>query len=109
MPAPSGCLRAFLTPTVLHFAAVLITCVVVIVPSHSSLSLCIVLAVGSMLRLSYSLRVWVRARQPDFEIDRRTRAFARSMCAWLSYIYAGAASVVAHPTPPAYVRRHAFR
>jgi hypothetical protein len=63
-------LRAFLTPTVLHFAAVLVTCVVVVVPSHSSLSLGTVLAVGSLLGLGYSLRVWVRVRQRNFDIDR---------------------------------------
>jgi hypothetical protein len=63
-------LRAFLTPTVLHFAAVLITCLIVIAPSHTNLSLGIALATGSVLGLGYSLRVWVMVRQRHFEIDR---------------------------------------
>jgi len=65
-----GGLRAFLTPTVLHFAAVLIACLVTIVPSHSSLSLGIALAAGSLLGLAYSLRVWVTVRRRNFAIDR---------------------------------------
>lgn len=63
-------LRAFLTPTVMHFAAVLITCLATIVPSHSSLSLGIVLAAGSLMGLGYSLRVWVNVRRRNFGIDR---------------------------------------
>ena len=63
-------LRAFLTPTVMHFAAVLIASLVIIVPSHGDLSLGIVLAIGSLLGLGYSLRVWVIVRRRNFEIDR---------------------------------------
>lgn len=86
-------LRAFLTPTVLHFAAVLITCVVTIVPSHSNLSLGIALAAGSFLGLGYSLRVWVTVRRRNFEIDREDQ-FWYLLAPITSYLLMMAAAAV---------------
>jgi hypothetical protein len=62
-------LHAFLTPTVLHFAAVLIACLVVIAPSHGQMSLGAALSVGSILGVAYSGRVWMRMRRHNFAID----------------------------------------
>jgi uncharacterized membrane protein len=84
-------LRAFLTPTVLHFAAVLITCLVVIAPSHSNLSLGIALMAGSVLGLGYSLRVWV-------EIDREDQLWYL-LAPITSYLLMAAAAIFAFASP----------
>jgi hypothetical protein len=88
-------LRAFLTPTVLHFAAVLITCLVIIAPSHSNLSLGIALAAGSLLGLGYSLRVWVMVRRRNFKIDREDQLWYLIT----SYLIMAAAAVFAFVSP----------
>jgi predicted neutral ceramidase superfamily lipid hydrolase len=59
-------LQAFLTPTVLHFCAVLVTCLVVTVPSHSWASLGDLLLAGSAVGLAYSCVVWLRMRSGGF-------------------------------------------
>ena len=91
-------LRAFLTPTVLHFAAVLIACLVVIAPSHSNLSLGIALGAGSLLGLGYSLRVWVTVRLRHFEIDREDRLWYL-LAPITSYLLMAAAAILAFASP----------
>ncbi len=46
-------MRAFITPTVVHFAAVLFICLVSIMPDHSERSLGGVLGVGALIGLGY--------------------------------------------------------
>ncbi len=46
-------MRAFITPTVVHFAAVLFICLVSIMPGHSGRSLGGVLGVGALIGLAY--------------------------------------------------------
>ena len=91
-------LRAFLTPTVLHFAAVLITCLVIIAPSHSNLSLGIALAAGSLLGLGYSLRVWVMVRRRNFKIDREDQLWCL-LAPITGYLFMAAAAVFALVLP----------
>jgi hypothetical protein len=50
-------MRAFITPTVAHFAAVLFVCLVSIMPGHSKRSLGGVLGVGALIGLAYCGRV----------------------------------------------------
>ncbi len=52
-------MRAFITPTVAHFAAVLFVCLVSIMPGHSGRSLGGVLGVGALIGLGYCGRVLV--------------------------------------------------
>jgi hypothetical protein len=46
-------MRAFITPTVVHFAAVLFVCLVSIMPNHSGRSLGGVLCLGALLGIAY--------------------------------------------------------
>ena len=52
-----GPMRAFITPTVVHFAAILFVCLVSIMPGHSERSLGVVLGLGALLGLAYCARV----------------------------------------------------
>jgi len=59
-------LKAFFSPTVVHFAAVLITCVVLSAPLRKWVTLgALVLAVGAV-GVGYSLTVWVRMGRGGF-------------------------------------------
>jgi hypothetical protein len=62
-------LHNFLTPTVLHFTATLVACLIVIAPNHGRLSLGIILLVGSVFGLGYSGRRWLVVRRRKYEID----------------------------------------
>ena len=62
-------LHNFLTPTVLHFTATLVACLVVLAPNHGPLSLAIILFVGSIVGLCYSGRRWLVVRRRKYEID----------------------------------------
>jgi len=59
-------LRAFLTPTVLHFTAIVVTCLVLMVPSHDRASLCASLLAIAAIGLGYSGTVWLRMRRRGF-------------------------------------------
>jgi hypothetical protein len=66
-------LHAFLTPTVLHFTAVLVTCLVVIAPLHGAVSLGVGLACLSALGFLYAVRVWLTVHCRRFNIDLEDR------------------------------------
>jgi hypothetical protein len=61
-------LQAFLTPTVLHFTAVVVACLIMIAPHSGPLSLGLTLFVGSLVGLGYSGRRWVMVRRRGSEI-----------------------------------------
>lgn len=63
-------LRLFLTPTVVHFAAVLVTCLLITVPSQTWGSLGALLLAGSVIGVAYSS--WVA-------IDMRRRRLYQSV------------------------------
>ena len=48
-----GAMRAFITPTVVHFGAALFVCLVSIMPGHSERSLGGVLGVGALIGVAY--------------------------------------------------------
>ena len=52
-------MRAFITPTVVHFGAALLVCLVSIMPSHSERSLGGVLGVGALIGVAYCARSYV--------------------------------------------------
>jgi hypothetical protein len=52
-----GPMRAFITPTVVHFASVLFACILLTAPNHSPLSLGGVLGLGALAGLAYCGRV----------------------------------------------------
>ena len=55
-----GALEAFITPTVVHFAAVLFACLVITIPTHYWESLSALLGVGGLAGLIYGGRVLVQ-------------------------------------------------
>jgi hypothetical protein len=55
-----GALEAFITPTVVHFAAVLFACLVIMIPEHRWESLGGLLGIGGLAGLIYSGRVLVQ-------------------------------------------------
>jgi len=52
-----GAMRAFITPTVVHFGAALFVCLVSIMPSHSERSLGGVLGVGALIGVAYCCQI----------------------------------------------------
>lgn len=50
-------MRAFITPTVVHFGAALLVCMVSIMPGHSARSLGGVLGLGALIGVAYSGRI----------------------------------------------------
>jgi hypothetical protein len=52
-----GAMRAFITPTVVHFGAALFVCLVSIMPGHSERSLGGVLGVGALIGVAYCFQI----------------------------------------------------
>lgn len=72
----SAAVRAFITPTVTHFVAVLFTCLVVTMPSHTWTTLSILLGAGAIAGAVYSGRVVVQMIvRRRFKIDLEDRLF----------------------------------
>src|ERR1700732_5089715 len=51
-------LRAFISPTVVHFTSALVLCVLAMIPSHTWMTLSALLAVMSVTGLIYSGKIW---------------------------------------------------
>ncbi len=72
-------MRAFISPTVVHFVAVLFVCIVSAVPSHTRPTLAAALVLGGVGGLAYSARIWmqlfVRRRFNVDIVDRLFYAF----------------------------------
>jgi hypothetical protein len=58
--------RAFLTPTLVHFAGVLFECLVVLAPWPSKWPLAIILGLSGLAGLVYQIRVILMQRKIDF-------------------------------------------
>src|SRR6516164_8692000 len=69
-------MRAFLSPTVVHFSAALFICILAAIPSQTWQTLAALLAACSLAGIAYSARVWmqlfVRRR---FDVDVIDRVF----------------------------------
>jgi hypothetical protein len=69
-------LQAFISPTVVNFAAVLFICIGVMIPSQTWLSLGLLLAAGGVAGLIYAGRVWVQMFvRRSFQVDMIDRMF----------------------------------
>jgi hypothetical protein len=69
-------LQAFLSPTVVNFAAALFTCIAVMIPSQTWLSLGLMLATGGVAGVVYAGRVWVQmVVRRRFQVDAVDRFF----------------------------------
>ena len=68
-------LRAFLTPTVLHFSAVLVTGLLAASPRHGPLSLAVLLALEGVLGLAYTFRLQLHFRRRGFTVDLEDRSW----------------------------------
>jgi len=87
-------LGAFITPTVIHFAAVLFACLVLIIPTHSWHSLGLVLGAGGLAGTIHSgwllVQLIIRHR---FNVDLIDRAFY-VLIPLVSYVIALVAAVL---------------
>jgi hypothetical protein len=69
-------LRAFVTPTVVHFSSALFVCVLFIVPIHDWAWLSGLLGIGALVGVVYSGLILVRTLiRPDFTLDLADRLF----------------------------------
>jgi hypothetical protein len=69
-------LQAFISPTVVNFAAALFICIGVMIPSQTWLSLGVLLAGGGVAGLVYAGRVWVQMFvRRSFQVDMVDRMF----------------------------------
>jgi hypothetical protein len=69
-------MRAFLSPTVVHFTAVLLICIVMIIPMRNWTTLAALLALGAVAGLIHSARVWMQlVVRRSFKVDVVDRLF----------------------------------
>jgi hypothetical protein len=69
-------LETFLTPTVVHFAAVLFAGLVIVIPAHTWVSLAAVLAAGGLAGTAYCASLLVRVVvRHSFNVERIDRLF----------------------------------
>jgi hypothetical protein len=69
-------MRAFLSPTVVHFSAVLFICILAAIPSQTWRTLAALLATSGLSGIAYSVRVWVQLFvRRRFEVDVIDRVF----------------------------------
>ena len=69
-------MQAFISPTVVNFAAALFICIGVMVPSQTWLSLGLLLSAGGVAGLIYAGRVWVQMFvRRSFHVDMVDRMF----------------------------------
>jgi hypothetical protein len=100
-----GALEAFITPTVVHFAAVLFACLVIMMPIHDWESLGLLLGIGGIAGLVYGGRVLYRLIiRHRFNVDVIDRMYYALIPA-VGYLLALAAAVLGflHVAASAYV------
>jgi hypothetical protein len=69
-------MRAFISPTVVHFGAILLVCIVGAVPSHTWSTLAALLILGGVGGLAYSARIWTQLFvRRSFDVDIVDRLF----------------------------------
>jgi len=69
-------MRAFISPTVVHFASALFICIGVIIPSQTWLTLGLLLTAGGIAGLIYATPVWVQVFvRRSFTVDLVDRMF----------------------------------
>jgi hypothetical protein len=89
-----GPLRAFLTPTVVHFAAVLFACLLVMIPTQSWQTLGVLLGVLGVAGSAYCARIVVELIiRHRFEVDASDRIFY-AVVPFLGYLFVVASAVL---------------
>src|SRR5215510_9895325 len=69
-------MRAFVTPTVMHFSAMLFICILVMVPSHTFMTLGVLLGLGGLFGLGHSgMIVFTLLVRHRFTVDYSDRMF----------------------------------
>jgi hypothetical protein len=87
-------LRAFITPTVVHFSAVLLICILGTVPTHTWLTLSVVLGLFGLIGVTYSGTVLVQLTvRRRFAVDLSDRMFY-ALIPVLGYLQVLAAAVL---------------
>jgi hypothetical protein len=85
--------KAFISPTVVHFSEVLFVCILAAIPSETWLTLAALLAIGGAAGLIYSARVWVQLFvRRSFDVDVVDRMFY-ALIPVAGYVLAFAAAV----------------
>ena len=94
-PEREAGLHMFLTPTVVHFSAILVTALVVMGPFESWSSPAAPLVAVSLFGLAYAVRVWFRMRQRGViaTIDLADRAWY-ALTPVVSYLLIAAAAIL---------------
>jgi hypothetical protein len=92
-PEREAALKAFLTPTVLHFTVVLTSCLLAMAPAHTVMSLGILLGVEGIFGVGYESWLWAQMRRRGFAstidlADRSWYVFAPFL-AYLLMVAAG--------------------
>ena len=69
-------MRAFISPTVVHFSAVPFVCILAAIPSHTPVTLAALLALLALAGAVYSARVWIALFvRRSFDVDVVDRLF----------------------------------
>lgn len=96
-PEREAGLNAFLTPTVMHFTALLVACLLVLAPRHSPASLGALLVAGGAVGLAYTGRVWLGMRKlgifGTIDLADRTWYLFAPLLAYLLMVAAGGAAL----------------
>jgi hypothetical protein len=92
-PEREAALKAFLTPTVLHFTVVLTSCLLATAPAHTVMSLGILLGVEGAFGVGYEVWLWLQMQRRGFAstidlADRSWYVFAPFL-AYLLIVAAG--------------------
>ena len=86
-------LEVFLGPTVVHFAAALVFCILALVPLHGWLSLACLAGFIGLAGFFYAGRIWFRLARSRYEIDLLDRTFYAPLPA-LAYLIVLAAAAM---------------
>jgi hypothetical protein len=87
--------NAFITPTVVHFSAVLFACLLIVAPFESATVLATVLFIESVIGIAYSIRVWLTMRRHGFaaSVDFADRVWY-ALAPIVGYVVLAAATIV---------------
>lgn len=85
----------FITPTVVHFSAVLFACLLIVAPFDNATVLATALFLESMIGIAYSIRVWWKIRRAEFAatVDVRDRIWY-ALAPTVGYVVLAAATIL---------------
>jgi hypothetical protein len=89
-----GAMRAFVTPTVVHFSALLFICILVMVPSHTFMTLGVLLGIGGLLGIAHSgIAVFTPLVRHRFTVDLSDSMFY-ALIPVLGYVLVAASGIM---------------